>query len=182
MKKRLGSALAFVLLLAVLPECRGEETPARGGSGFQITSTAFAAGQAIPRRYSCDGENVSPPLAWSGAPPATKSYVLIVDDPDAPGGTFTHWIVFNLPPETRSLPEAVKAPALPSGAGQGVNDFGKAGYGGPCPPGGRHRYMHHLYALDASLGDLKKPGRRQIDAALQGHVLAEATLMGTYQR
>jgi hypothetical protein len=185
MKTRLGSALALILLLAVLSACKGEgEEVARGGDGgeFKLTSTAFAAGEAIPERYSCDGKNVSPPLAWSGAPAAAKSFVLIVDDPDAPGGTFTHWIVFNLPAETRSLAEGVQASALPAGAGQGVNDFGKAGYGGPCPPSGSHRYIHHLYALDAKLGDLKKPGRQQIDTALKGHVLAEATLMGTYQR
>lgn len=169
MRKALWSTLTCALILTVVSECRGENA----GGAMALTSTAFAAGQAIPKRYTCDGDNVSPPLAWSGAPAAAKSLVLIVDDPDAPGGTFTHWIVFNLPPATRSLPEAMKA--LPAGAGQGVND------GGPCPPRGRHRYVHQLYALDSRLS-LEKPTRKQIDAALQGHVLARATLMGTYQR
>ncbi|HEV8582090.1 MAG TPA: YbhB/YbcL family Raf kinase inhibitor-like protein [Thermoanaerobaculia bacterium] len=175
MRKALWSTLTCALILTAVSECRGENA----GGAMVLTSTAFAAGQAIPKRYTCDGDNVSPPLAWSGAPAAAKSFVLIVDDPDAPGGTFTHWIVFNLPPATRSLPEGAKA--LPAGAGEGVNGFGKTGYGGPCPPRGRHRYVHQLYALDSRLS-LEKPTRKQIDAALQEHVLARAVLMGTYQR
>jgi Raf kinase inhibitor-like YbhB/YbcL family protein len=174
MRKALWSMLTAALVLTVFAECRGEDA----SRGFTLTSTAFAAGQAIPKRYTCDGENVSPPLTWSGSPAAAKSFVLIVDDPDAPGGTFTHWIVFNLPAGIHSMPEGT---ALPAGAAEGVNGFGKAGYGGPCPPKGRHRYVHQLYALDTRLS-VDKPTRKQIDAALQGHVLARATLMGTYQR
>jgi Raf kinase inhibitor-like YbhB/YbcL family protein len=168
-KESLLSALALALLAAVPSSSEG--------AGFQLTSSAFPEGQGIPKRFTCDGDNVSPPLAWSGAPAGTKAFALVVDDPDAPGGLFTHWIVFNLPAATRSLPEGVK-PA----ADQGTNDFGKAGYGGPCPPKGRHRYVFHLYALKDGLGGLKSPNRKEIDAALKGHVIAEARLMGTYQR
>ena len=175
MWKALGSILTLALVLTLFAECRAEDA----SHGMTLSSTAFANGQAIPKRYTCDGENVSPPLTWSGAPAAAKSFVLIVDDPDAPRGTFTHWILFNLPAGTRALPQG--ATAFPAGSGQGVNDFGKAGYGGPCPPSGRHRYVHQLYALNTRLS-LDKPTRKQIDAALQGHVLVRATLMGTYQR
>ena len=168
-KESLLSALALALLAAATSE--------GADSGFKITSAAFKEGQEIPKRFTCDGENVSPPLAWTGAPAGAKAYALIVDDPDAPSGLFTHWIAFNLPASTHSLPEGVK-PA----ANQGTNDFGKPGYGGPCPPRGRHRYFFHLYALKDELGGLKSPNRKQIDAALKGHVIGEAVLMGTYQR
>jgi Raf kinase inhibitor-like YbhB/YbcL family protein len=166
-KESLLSALALALLATASSE----------GAGFKITSAAFPEGKEIPKRFTCDGENVSPPLAWTGAPVGAKAFALIVDDPDAPSGLFTHWIVFNLPASTHSLPEGVK-PA----ANQGTNDFGKPGYGGPCPPRGRHRYFFHLYALKDELGGLKSPSRKQIDAALKGHVIGEAVLMGTYQR
>ena len=149
------------------------------GQGMRITSSAFGEGQAIPKRYTCDGENVSPPLAWTGVPSGARAVALVVEDPDAPRGKFTHWLVLDLPPEARSLPEGVKA--LPSGAVQGVNDFGKAGYGGPCPPSGRHRYVFHLYALDSRLG-LKEPVHPPVDALLRGHIAAEARLTGTYAR
>jgi Raf kinase inhibitor-like YbhB/YbcL family protein len=178
MRKALWFILTLGFVLSFLTESRAENA----SGGFSLTSTAFAAGQPIPKRYTCDGENVSPPLAWSGAPAAAKSFVLIVDDPDAPGGTFTHWLVFNLPPTAKSLPEGLKPAALPAGAAEGVNGFGKADYGGPCPPKGRHRYVHQLYALDTRLSGLTRPTRKELDAALQGHVLARATLMGTYQR
>ena len=169
-KESLLSALALALLATASSE--------GADSGFKITSTAFQDGKEIPKRFTCDGENenVSPPLAWTGAPAGTKAYALIVDDPDAPSGLFTHWIVFNLPASTLSLPEAAKP------ANQGTSDFRKVGYGGPCPPKGRHRYFFHLYALKDELSGLKSPNRKQIDAALKGHVIAEAVLMGTYQR
>jgi Raf kinase inhibitor-like YbhB/YbcL family protein len=165
-------SLLSVLALALLATASSEGAD----SGFKITSTAFSEGKAVPKRFTCDGENVSPPLAWTGAPAGTKAYALILDDPDAPSGLFTHWIVFNLPASTHSLPEAAKP------AGQGTNDFGKPGYGGPCPPKGTHRYFFHLYALKDELSGLKGPNRQQIDAALKGHVIGEARLMGTYQR
>lgn len=168
-KESLLSALALALLATASSE--------GADAGFKITSAAFSEGKEIPKRFTCDGENVSPPLAWTGAPAGTKAYALIVDDPDAPSGLFTHWIVFNLPASDHSLPEGVK-PA----ANQGTNGFGKPGYGGPCPPKGRHRYFFHLYALKDELGGLKSPSRKQIDAALKGHVIGEAVLMGTYQR
>ena len=167
-KESLLSALALALLATVSSE--------GADAGFKITSTAFQEGKAIPKRFTCDGENVSPPLAWTGAPAGTKAFALILDDPDAPSGLFTHWIVFNLPASTHSLPEGVKP------ANQGTNDFGKPGYGGPCPPQGTHRYFFHLYALRDELSGLQSPDRKQIDAALKGHVIGEARLMGTYQR
>jgi Raf kinase inhibitor-like YbhB/YbcL family protein len=168
-RKSLLSALALALLAAASSE--------GAGAGFKLTSAAFQEGKEIPKRFTCDGENISPPLAWTGAPAGTKAFALIVDDPDAPSGLFTHWIAFNLPASSHSLPEGVK-PA----ADQGTSDFGKPGYGGPCPPKGRHRYVFHLYALKDDLGGLKSPKRAEIDAALKGHVIAEAVLMGTYQR
>jgi Raf kinase inhibitor-like YbhB/YbcL family protein len=177
LRSSLLSALALIVAVAV-PE--GPAHAQNAGHGMKITSTAFAEGQPIPKRYTCDGENVSPPLAWSGVPAAAKGLVLVVDDPDAPGGLFTHWIVFNLPPSTSSLPEGVK-PA--GGISQGTNDFGKAGYGGPCPPKGRHRYVFHLFALESGLDGLTQPSRAKLDAALEkGHVLARTALTGTYQR
>ena len=185
MKLRLTSGFCLLFLLLVAG-CKGKEetspAPAGGNGDFKLASRAFANGEAIPRRFTCDGKNVSPPLAWSGAPAATQSFALIVDDPDAPGGTFTHWILFNLPAGTQLLRPAMKASKLPPGAALGVNGFGKEGYGGPCPPSGEHRYIHHLYALDTTLGSLDKPNRQQIDAALTGHVLGEATLIGKYAR
>ena len=175
MRKALWSILTLASVLTSLADSRA----GNASGGLTLTSTAFGAGQPIPKRYTCDGENVSPPLAWSGTPAGTKSFVLIVDDPDAPGGTFTHWIVFNLPPTTKSLPEGVKPSGLPAGAGEGVNGFGKADYGGPCPPSGRHRYVHQLFALDTLLSGLMRPKRSELN---MGHVLARATLIGTYQR
>ena len=168
-RESLLSALALALLATASSQ--------GAGAGFQITSSAFPEGKEIPKRFTCDGENVSPPLAWTGAPVGTKAFALILDDPDAPSGLFTHWIVFNIPASSHSLPEGVK-PA----ADQGTNDFGKPGYGGPCPPKGRHRYFFHLYALKNELSGLKSPNRKEMDAALKGHVAGEALFMGTYQR
>jgi Raf kinase inhibitor-like YbhB/YbcL family protein len=147
---------------------------------IHITSTAFEEGQPIPKKYSADGPNVSPPLAWDAPPAGTKSLALVCEDPDAPRGTWTHWVLFNLPAETRKLEEGAK---LPGGAVQGTNDFGKLGYGGPSPPPGKpHRYFFKLYALDTQL-DLPAGARRQqLLDAVKGHVLAEGQLMGTYGR
>ncbi|MBW7902811.1 MAG: YbhB/YbcL family Raf kinase inhibitor-like protein [Rhodocyclaceae bacterium] len=151
---------------------------------LQLTSTAFADHGPIPARHTCEGANVSPPLAWTGVPPGTQSLVLIVDDPDAPDPaapkmTWVHWLLFNLPPDADGLAEAVAA--LPAGTGEGVNDWGRTGYGGPCPPIGRHRYFHKLYALDAALA-LQRPDKAALEAAMRGHVLAEAQLVGTYRK
>lgn len=150
-----------------------------------LTSTAFADGAAIPRKYTCEGDDISPPLAWSGAPPGTQSLVLIVDDPDAPDPAkpqrvWVHWVLYNLPPDSTGLAEAVAEDALPQGTEGGLNDWGRTGYGGPCPPIGRHRYFHKLYALDVRLEGLETPRKAAVEAAMKGHVLAEATLMGTY--
>jgi Raf kinase inhibitor-like YbhB/YbcL family protein len=151
---------------------------------LELTSTAFPEGATIPERYTGDGRNVSPPLQWRDPPAGTRSLALICEDPDAPRGTFTHWVAFNLPAESRELAEGVPAEAtLPNGTAQGTNDFGQVGYGGPSPPPGKpHRYCFKLYALDRPL-DLQ-PGatRAQLLAALKGHVLGEAQLMGTYAR
>ncbi len=151
---------------------------------LSLSSTAFKGGERIPVKYTCEGQDVSPPLTWSEPPQGTQSLTLIVDDPDAPGGAFTHWVLFNIPPDSGELPEAVPTQAqLSSGALQGKNDFGKIGYGGPCPPPGRlHRYCFTLYALDRVL-DLKAGvSKKQVLDAMQGHILAQEQLIGTYQR
>lgn len=151
---------------------------------LSISSLVFQEGEGIPAKYSCEGQDISPPLAWGEPPADTNSFALIVDDPDAPGRVFTHWVLFNLSAGSRELPEAVPTqPQLSSGALQGKNDFGKTGYGGPCPPPGRpHRYQFTLYALDQLL-DLK-PGasKQQVLEAMQGHILGQGQLTGTYQR
>lgn len=150
-----------------------------------LTSTAFKHNGDIPRRYTCDGDDISPPLAWSGVPKETNSLALIVDDPDAPDPkaprmTWVHWLLYNLPLDAAGLPEDVNA--LPAGTLEGINDWKRTGYGGPCPPVGRHRYFHRLYALDRVLPDLKRPTKVALEKAMQGHVLAQAELIGTYQR
>ncbi len=150
-----------------------------------LTSSAFSPGSHIPVEYTCEGDDRSPPLAWSGAPAGTKSLVLIVDDPDAPDPvaprmTWVHWVLYNLPPDSGGLPAGVAA--LPAGTREGLNDWKRTGYGGPCPPIGRHRYFHKLYALDAMLPDLGRPEKAQIEKAMQGHILAQAELIGTYQK
>jgi Raf kinase inhibitor-like YbhB/YbcL family protein len=150
---------------------------------LQITSLAFREGGAIPSTYTCDGRNVSPPLAWTGAPPEMKSFALIADDPDAPMGRWVHWVVYNLPSTTTRLPEAYATDAqMPDGTMQGKSDFGRTGYGGPCPPSGTHRYFFKLYALDTML--LLPPGAtaKELENAMRGHILAETRLMGTYRR
>jgi Raf kinase inhibitor-like YbhB/YbcL family protein len=152
-----------------------------------LTSTAFAPEGAIPSLYTCEGKDISPPLAWNGAPAATKSFALIVDDPDAPDPaapkmTWVHWVLYDIAAAAAGLPEAVQASALPPGTREGVNDWGRTGFGGPCPPIGRHRYFHKLYALDAVLPELKRPKKAALEKAMQGHVLAQAVLIGTYQK
>ena len=152
-----------------------------------ITSTAFASNAAIPSLYTCEGKDISPPLAWSGVPAGTQSLALIVDDPDAPDPaapkmTWVHWVLYNIPASEGGLPEAVKSTVLPAGTREGVNDWGRTGYGGPCPPIGRHRYFHKLYALDMVLPDLKRPDQAALEKAMQGHILAQAALIGSYQK
>jgi Raf kinase inhibitor-like YbhB/YbcL family protein len=150
---------------------------------LEITSSAFAEGEMIPSRYTCDGADLSPDLAWRGVPEAAQSLTLICDDPDAPGGTWVHWVLFNMPADTDGLPSGIPSDAtLENGARHGTNDFRRLGYGGPCPPGGTHRYFFRLYALDIAL-DLESgidPAR--LLEAMEGHILAEAQLMGKYKR
>ncbi len=151
---------------------------------MHLTSTALSEGQPIPAKYTCDEKDVSPPLKWSGVPAETKSLALIADDPDAPVGIWVHWVLFDIPPTVTELPEDLpKSQYVLGGARQGLNDFRRLGYGGPCPPPGKpHRYFFKLYALDTSLQ--LKPGssKKEVEQAMQKHVLAEAQLMGTYKR
>lgn len=150
---------------------------------MELSSAAFRNGAPIPKQYTCDGPNISPPLQWSGIPESSKSLALLVDDPDAPRGNWVHWILFNIPANTAALPENIrKTGTIPNGARQGVNDFREIGYGGPCPPGGKHRYFFRLYALDTALSTDPGATRAQFERAIQGHVVSEAQLMGTYQR
>jgi Raf kinase inhibitor-like YbhB/YbcL family protein len=152
---------------------------------FEITSDAFDPGQVIPKKYTCDGQDISPPLQWSGAPNQTQSFALMMEDPDAPSGTFDHWVLFNIPAATTKLPEAMPSSAvLTNGAKQGINGFGRLGYGGPCPPQGddSHRYFFRLYALDVVISALEGTSKNEVKRAMEGHVLAEAALIGTYAR
>ena len=155
--------------------------------GWAITSPAFSHKEEIPSKYTCDGEDISPALEWSGLPEGTKSIALIVDDPDAPDPaapkmTWVHWVLYNIPPGATGLPEGVKSQDLPEGTKQGLNDWERTGYGGPCPPIGRHRYFHKLYALDVVLPDLARPTKRELEKVLEGHILAQTELVGTYKR
>ena len=153
-----------------------------------LASSAFAHNGAIPEKHTCEGEDVSPPLAWSHPPAGTQSFALIIDDPDAPDPraprtVWVHWLVYDLPASARSLPESVRsARDLPAGARLGRNDWGNASYGGPCPPVGRHRYFHKLYALDQLLGDRGALSKQELLPAMEDHALAEAELVGTYQK
>lgn len=150
---------------------------------FEMTSAAFASGQAIPQAYTCDGEDISPPLEWGDPPAGTQSFAMICDDPDAPGGTWVHWVLYNLPDHTRSLPEGLLPHAELSGGGRhGENSWGRLGYGGPCPPSGTHRYFFTLYALDQVLELPTGATKEQVLRAMEGHVMAEAELMGIYSR
>jgi Raf kinase inhibitor-like YbhB/YbcL family protein len=152
-----------------------------------LASPDFAANGPIPVHCTCEGRDTSPALTWSGVPPDTQSLVLIVDDPDAPDPkapkmTWVHWVLYDLPPQSVGRAAAVAPTALPAGTRQGKNDWKRTGYGGPCPPIGRHRYFFKLYALDRALGDLHEPTKAAVEQAMQGHVLAEAQLMGTYEK
>jgi hypothetical protein len=157
----------------------------QGGGNMRISSTAFSDQGEIPALYTCEGRDISPPLAWSDTPAGAKSLALIVDDPDAPDPaapqmTWVHWVLYNLPAGDGGLPENVKA--LPADTLEGLNDWKRTGYGGPCPPIGRHRYFHKLYALDTRLPDLKRPTKAKLEEAMKGHIIGEARLMGTYQK
>ncbi len=150
-----------------------------------LTSPAFSHNEAIPKRFTCQGKDISPALAWKDAPAGTRSFALVVEDPDAPDPAapkriWVHWVLYNLPADAAGLPEAVTKAGLPAGTREGRNDWNRLGYGGPCPPIGRHRYFHKLYALDTVLPDLGKPTRAALHEAMKGHVLGQVELIGTY--
>lgn len=150
---------------------------------IKVTSAAFKEGQPIPRQYTCDGVNLSPPLEWSGVPKNAKTIAIVADDPDAPAGTWVHWVLYNLPAENIGLVENVPATeTLKAGGFQGKNDFEKIGYGGPCPPSGMHRYFFKIYAVDAELPLKAGATKAELEKALQGHIVTQGQLMGTYQR
>jgi hypothetical protein len=157
--------------------------PQEVGVSLALSSTAFVNGQAIPATYSCKGRDLSPPLAWSEPPAGTLSFAIIVEDPDAPAGTWTHWVIFNIPAATRGLSEGVRPdPELFDGSLQGSNSSGKLGYQGPCPPSGTHRYYFRLYALDTVLGLSSGVDKRTVLNAMEGHILAQGELLGTFSK
>jgi len=154
---------------------------------FTLKSPSFSENGNIPAKYTCEGQDISPPLSWSGVPAGTKSLALIVDDPDAPDPrapkmTWVHWVLYNLPPSSNGLPESVSKSALPQGTLEGTNDWKRTGYGGPCPPIGRHRYFFKLYGLDTALPNLGNPTKKQLEDAMKGHILAQTELVGTYEK
>jgi Raf kinase inhibitor-like YbhB/YbcL family protein len=178
-----------VLLLAILPACGGAKEPAaepqeEAAMKLELTSAAFEEGSTIPTQYTCDGPDVSTPLSWSGLPAGAKSLALIGDDPDAPVGTWVHWVLYDLPPDVAALAKGLPPDEqLANGGKQGKNDFGKIGYCGPCPPrGSAHRYFFKLYALDAELNLSPGATKKELLKAMEGHILAEGQLMGRYQR
>jgi len=155
--------------------------------GLVLMSAAFVASGAIPALFTCEGRDISPALSWTGVPESAKSLVLIVDDPDAPDPaapkmTWVHWVLYNIPPSANGLPQGVSPKELPTDTLQGVSDFNRTGYGGPCPPVGRHRYFHKLYALDVVLPDLNKPRKQDVEKSTRGHIVEQAVLIGTYQK
>lgn len=187
-------ASAFTILLSLtLPGCgasrqpRSPDPPGKQSSDqkseIKVTSVAFKEGQPIPRQYTCNGVNVSPPIEWSGVPKAAKTIAVVADDPDAPAGTWVHWVLYNLPAENIGLVENVPADeTLKAGGFQGKNDFEKIGYGGPCPPSGTHHYFFKVYAVDAELPLKAGATKADLETALSGHVMTQGQLMGTYQR
>lgn len=186
---RLGLTIAFLMLLVPIASCgkpasNSQQMRDASRSGFRLQSSAFREGRTIPRRYTCTGEDVSPALHWTAPPSGTRSLVLIVEDPDAPGGVWTHWVVFNLPASARSMPGNVpKQAQVPGGGLQGTNSFGHLGYGGPCPPPGKpHHYFFHLYALDTVLSLKAGASKQEVLDAAKGHILAQTQLMGLFGR
>ncbi len=179
--------LAIVtLLVGLATHAAMASDPKEADMALMLTSSAFANGGEIPRIHTCDSSDVSPSLTWSGVPQGTRSLALIVDDPDAPDPaapkmTWVHWVLYNIPASATGLPQGVTPSNLPAGTKQGLNDWKRTGYGGPCPPIGRHRYFHKLYALDSVLSDLDTPTKAQLEAAMKGHVVAHTELVGTYQ-
>ena len=152
-----------------------------------LTTDAFRENTEIPSSYTCEGEDISPALIWEDVPAEAKSLVLIVDDPDAPDPaapkmTWVHWVLYNIPPDAHQLAQGIDASELPAGTLEGINDWRRTGYGGPCPPIGRHRYFYKLYALDEVLPDLNRPSKTDLEEAMQGHIIAHTELVGTYEK
>jgi hypothetical protein len=175
--------LLKLVLLSIIISANAQEV----NTAMQLTSQSFVNQNGMAKKFTCDGEDISPALEWSDVPEETKSFALIVDDPDAPDPanpkmTWVHWILYNIPTTVRSLPEGVKDRDLPKGTFQGLNDWKKTGYGGPCPPIGKHRYFHKLYALNIILPDLTRPTKAKLEEAMEGHILYKAELIGLYQR
>ena len=182
---RLPTKLLLILLISLPLFCKKESNKGEQTMSLTLTSPAFSHNGDIPAKFTCQGEDLSPALQWSGAPDGTKSFALIVDDPDAPDPanprmTWVHWLLYNIPASATGLPEAVSE--LPQGTLQGLNDWKRTGYGGPCPPIGTHRYFFKLYALDVMLPDLKNPDKKKLEQAMQGHVLTQAEMVGLYQK
>jgi Raf kinase inhibitor-like YbhB/YbcL family protein len=187
--------IVYILLAVILLSACGQSAPAASGPAtpdpleiegtatIELTSSAFVQGEPIPAKYTCSGEDISPPLAWGEPPAGTQSFALIMDDPDAPGGTWDHWVFFNISPSIRSLPEAFPdGDTFPDGSLGGKNSWGNTGYGGPCPPGGTHRYFFKLYALDEMLAINAGASKGELEKAMVGHILAYAELMGTFSK
>lgn len=188
MSQRLGFISWFLGVMIVLTACQGARPepskPEAATAALRLESSAFSAEGLIPKQYTCDGQDLSPPLSWSEVPAATQSLVLLCDDPDAPIGTWDHWVLFNIPPTVRSLPEGISTEAEIVGIGtHGLNSWKRLGYGGPCPPqGSTHRYYFRLYALDTMLDLEAGAGKKEVERAMTGHVLASGELMGCYGR
>jgi hypothetical protein len=199
--RRSVASLAVVAVAVAVGSCSrdgpappGSTTPARAAGreereemALTLTSTTFEHMGEIPKKHTCEGADVSPPLAWGDVPAGARSLALIVDDPDAPDPaaprmTYVHWVVYNIPVSAEGLPEDTKTAGLPAGALEGTNDWRRIGYGGPCPPIGRHRYFHKLFALDIVLEGLQDPTKAELEVAMQGHVVGRAELVGTYQK
>lgn len=183
-RRATGALLAVAIaLLSSMPTAAASNGEAMG---FLLSSPAFSHLGPIPARYACEGENISPPLTWGNIPAGTKSLALVVDDPDAPDPaaprrTWVHWLVYNIPPDMPGLDAGVGNRPLAHGMMEGIGNSGRKGYSGPCPPIGTHRYFHKLYALDVPLGGLQSPDKAELEAAMKGHVLGEAILIGTYR-
>jgi Raf kinase inhibitor-like YbhB/YbcL family protein len=183
-----ASVVTLISLVPISISCGTQQNPTSTGKGedtmsFMLKSTAFVAGESIPYKYTCDGADVSPPLEWSGIPRGTASFALVADDPDALGGTWVHWVLYNIPSEKRSLAEALQTQAeFPDGSKHGKNSAGHLGYNGPCPPEGEHRYFFKLYALDTVLNLGPGASKEQLLSAMKGHILEQAELMGKFKR
>jgi Raf kinase inhibitor-like YbhB/YbcL family protein len=184
MRREFATLTGLFLCISLLPSAEIRTQEKGGAMPLQISSAAFSAGEGIPKKFTCDGLDVSPQLKWNDPPANTQTIAVIMDDPDAPAGTWVHWVLYDLPADTRELPEGVaKQDQVASGARQGRNDFGKIGYGGPCPPPGKpHRYFFKLYALDAKLGLKAGATKAEAERAMKGHILAQAELIGKYGR